>query len=152
MNITSAQVVESERGPLLIIDGVVGRDHHSVRPYADNCVIRLEPLPTTTNSGIAMVHTRAPGAREHRTAVVIASGPGYHTRLGALVPNTVKPGDRVVVDALAGDKMKWDFDLSAPRQNKQPEMDHLLGERGAFRVVRESEILAVIEPDAQAAE
>ncbi len=48
--------------------------------------------------------------------------------------------------------MKWDFDVSAPRQNAAPELDHLLGERGAFRVVREEEILAVVEEEAQAAE
>jgi co-chaperonin GroES (HSP10) len=123
-----------------------------IKPYADNCVIELEPLPTVSESGLALVHTRAPGAREHRTARVLASGPGYFTRLGALVPNTVKPGDRVVVDAMAGDRVKWDMDLTAPRQNAIPEMDHLLGERGAFRVVRESEILAVVQEEAVAAE
>jgi co-chaperonin GroES (HSP10) len=118
-----------------------------IRPYADNVVIELEPLATVSESGLAMVHTRAPGAREHRTARVLASGPGYFTRLGALVPNSVREGDRVIVDALAGDRMKYDFDISAPRQNKQPELDHLLGERGAFRVVREQEILAVLEAE-----
>ena len=123
-----------------------------IKPYGDNVLVRLEPLPTVSESGLALVHTRAPGAREHRTAVVLASGPGYFTRLGALVPNTVKPGDRVVVDAMAGDRVKWDMDLSAPRQNAIPEMDHLLGERGAFRVVRESEILAVVQEEAVAAE
>jgi co-chaperonin GroES (HSP10) len=122
-----------------------------IRCYADNCLIELEPLETVSASGLALVHTRAPGAREHRFARVIASGPGYYTRLGALVPNTVQPGDRVVVDALAGDRMKYDWDISAPRQNKQPELDHLLGERGAFRVVREQEILCVVE-QAEAAE
>lgn len=124
-----------------------------IRPYADNVLLKVEPLATTTESGLALVHTRAPGAREHRFARVLATGPGYKRPCcGAFIPNTVKPGDRVVVDALCGDKMKWDFDVSAPRQNGAPEMDHLLGERGAWRLVREEEILAIVEEDAQAAE
>lgn len=125
-----------------------------IRCYSDNVLLKLEPLSTVSASGLALVHTRAPGAREHRYAKVLASGPGYFTRLGALVPNTVKEGDRVIVDALAGDRVKWDFDLSAPRQNAMPEMDHLLGERGAYRCVREQEILCVVDSDevAQAAE
>lgn len=118
-----------------------------IRPYSDNVLIELEPLPTVSESGLALVHTRAPGAREHRTARVVASGPGFKRPCcGAFIPNTVKPGDRVIVDALAGDKMKYDFDVSAPRQSGQPDIDHLLGERGAWRLVREEEILAVVEP------
>ena len=123
-----------------------------IRPCKDNVLLELEPLPTQTASGLVMVHTRAPGAREHRTARVIASGPGYRRECcGRFVENTVKPGDRVIVDALCGDKMKWDFDVSAPRQSGAPEMDHLLGERGTFRMVRESEILGIIEEDARVA-
>lgn len=121
-------------------------DALNVRCYADNVLIELEPLETTTASGLAMVHTRAPGAREHRFARVVASGPGHKKKCcGAFVPNETKPGDRVLVDALAGDKMKWDFDISAPRQNNHGDMDHLLGERGAWRMVREEEILAIVE-------
>lgn len=124
-----------------------------IQPYADNVLIELEPLETKTASGIALVHTRAPGAREHRFARVIASGPGYRKKCcGGFVPNETRPGDRVIVDALAGDRMKWDFDVSAPRQNKQGDMDHLLGERGAWRMVREEEILAIVETVAEAAE
>ena len=117
-----------------------------MRCYADNVLVQLEPLETVSSSGLALVHTRAPGAREHRFARVIASGPGYHKKCcGGFVPNETKPGDRVIVDAMAGDKMKYDFDVSAPRQNTQGDMDHLLGERGAWRIVREEEILAIVE-------
>lgn len=124
-----------------------------LRCYSDNVLIELEPLATETTSGLALVHTRAPGAREHRFARVIASGPGHKRPCcGAFVPNETKPGDRVVVDALAGDRMKYDFDVSAPRQNKQGDITSLLGERGCYRVVREEEILAIFEPEAQAAE
>lgn len=123
-----------------------------VNCYSDNVLLRLEPQAKQTASGLHMVRTSGPGAREHRTAVVVASGPGYHTRLGALVPNDVAEGDRVLVDALAGDKVKWDWDLSAPRQNEMGDWSELLGERGEFRIVRCQEILGVLEPEAKAAE
>ena len=122
----------------------------TVRAYQDNCIIVLDPIETETASGLAVVHTRKPGAREQRTARVIASGPGYHTKLGALVPNTVKAGDRVMVDAVAG--QNYDMDLTVPRHNKSPGFEELFGDRGEFRIVREQEILAVFEDDAQAAE
>ena len=124
-----------------------------IRPHKDNVLIELEPLATATASGLALVHTRAPGAREHRFARVVASGTGYKRPCcGAFVPNETKPGDRVIVDALAGDRMKYDFDISAPRQNKDGDIDHLLGERGAWRIVREEEILAIVQEEAVAAE
>lgn len=121
-----------------------------MRCYADNVLIEIEPLETVSASGLALVHTRAPGAREHRFARVIASGPGYKRPCcGAFVPNETRPGDRVIVDALAG--QKWDMDISKPRQGIG-DLDHLLGERGAFRVVREDEVLAIVEDEAVAAE
>lgn len=116
----------------------------------DNVIIVLEPQPTETESGIAIVHNRKPGAREQRTARVLASGPGYYTKLGALVPNEVKPGDRVMVDAVAG--QNYDMDLTVPRHNKSPGFEELFGDRGEFRIVREQEILAVIEDEPKAAE
>lgn len=122
----------------------------TIRAYQDNCIIVLEPIETETKSGLAIVHNRAPGAREQRTARVIASGPGYYTRLGALVPNTVKAGDRVMVDAMAG--QNYAMDLTVPRHNKSAEFGELFGDRGEFRIVREQEILAVIDDEAQAAE
>jgi co-chaperonin GroES (HSP10) len=113
------------------------------KAYADNVVIVLEPLPTETASGIAMVRTSAKGARESRTARVVASGPGYRTRLGALVPNELKEGDRVVVDALAG--QNYALDLTIPRHNKNNEFQELFGERGEFRIIRQDEALAVLD-------
>lgn len=114
-----------------------------IRAYQDNVVIVLDPQETETKSGIAIVHNRSPGAREHRTARVIASGPGYHTRLGALVPNEVKAGDRVLVDAVAG--QNYAMDLTVPRHNKSSQFGELFGDRGEFRIVREQEILGVLE-------
>jgi len=110
----------------------------------DNVILVLEPQPTQTASGLSIVHNRSPGAREHRTAKVLASGPGYKRGCcGAFVENQVKPGDRVIVDALAG--QNFAFDLTAPRQNKSAEFQELVGERGEFRIVRHDEILAIID-------
>lgn len=122
-------------------------------PYADNLLIVLEPLETQTKSGIALVRSSGPGAKEHRTARVIASGPGHKRPCcGTFVPNETKPGDRVIVDALAGDRQHFAWDLTAPRHNKIPGFDELFGERAEYRVIREDEVLAVIEAEQAAAE
>jgi co-chaperonin GroES (HSP10) len=121
------------------------------RAYADNVVLQFEPRPEQTASGLALVHSGKNGAREHRTAVVKSSGPGYWQLFkgagGAIrrvfVPNTVKVGDRVIVDALAG--QDYAMDLSVPRHNKSQEFQELFGARGEFRIVREEEILGVLE-------
>jgi co-chaperonin GroES (HSP10) len=139
-----------EEGSLLIVEGTIGRGHGPFKAYADNVIIVMDPRPTETASGIALVNMRGPGAKEHRTARVIASGPGYHTRLGFLIPNEVKEGDRVLVDAFAG--QNYAMDLTVPRHNKSPQFEELFGERGEFRIVRHDEILAVLEDEAQAAE
>lgn len=121
-----------------------------MKAYADNVILALEPLPKETASGLAIVHNRAPGAREHRTARVIASGPGFkRSCCGAFVPNEAKPGDRVIVDAIAG--QNYAFDLTVPRQNKSAEFQEIVGERGEFRIVRHEEILGIIEEDARVA-
>lgn len=115
------------------------------RAYQDNVVIALDPLQRETESGLAIVETKA----KHRTARVLMSGPGYYgpptykNPRGLFHANEVKPGDRVIVDALAG--QNYQLDLNASRQNQAQEFQELLGERGEFRIVREEEILGVIE-------
>jgi co-chaperonin GroES (HSP10) len=135
-----------------------------IRPLKDNVIIALEPKPTQTASGIQLVHDmKKVKARESRTAIVLASGPGYyrprpallgarvyHEAGSAFVPNETRAGDRVIVDALAG--QNYDFDLSIPRTNVSPEFQELVGERGEFRIVREQEILGIIETESAAAE
>ena len=122
------------------------------RAYADNVVIQLLPRESQTASGLALVHSGKNGAREHRQAKVIASGPGYRhpvkgrcggTHGGVFVPNEVKPGDIVLVDAHAG--QNYDLDLTVPRHNKSAEFQELFGENAEFRIVREQEILGVVE-------
>lgn len=129
----------------------------TLRMVSDNVLIRMEPEPTETASGIALVHTRAPGAKEHRTALVLAVGPGHYDGCkacggprGHFIPTTLVAGDRIVIDAVAGSK--WDLDVSAVRTRPTTEFEELLGERGDYRVIRESEALGVLEEEAQAAE
>jgi len=38
------------------------------------------------------------------------------------------------------------MDLTVPRHNKSAEFQDLFGDAGEFRIVREQEILAVVEP------
>ena len=128
-----------------------------IRMLEDNVLIVLEPAPTETASGIAMVHTRAPGAKEHRTARVLSVGPGHHPgckscggQRSTFIPTTLAPGDRVLVTATCGHK--YDFDVSSVRQNLGAEFDSMLGERGDHRVIREAEALAVLEDEQVAAE
>ncbi len=123
--------------------------------YADNVLLELLPHEAQTPSGIHLARLAGDRATEHRKARVLASGPGRFTRLGALVPNGVAPGDTVIVSAMCGDKTNWSsFDVGdAPRANEaNARVESINGERGAFRVVRAEEILAVIEAGAQAAE
>jgi co-chaperonin GroES (HSP10) len=132
------------------VDPKLGVEGTKFRAYADNVVLAFEPRETQTASGLSVVHSGKNGAREHRTARVVASGPGYWHRFGTsqrstrvFVENTVKVGDRVIVDALAGQDYR--MDLSIPRHNKDQQFQELFGERGEFRIVREEEILGVLE-------
>lgn len=118
-----------------------------MRPYADNVHIELEPMPTMSAGGIHLPQTSRQGARGSRTARVVASGPGHYrqvrdgangTRDQAFIPNETRPGDRVIVDAQAG--QAWETEMSSPRHNPH-------GDFGDARIVRESEILAIIESD-----
>lgn len=119
------------------------------RPFMDNVFLELEPLPTVSAGGLHLPQQSWLGARGSRYARVIASGPGFYLNKPggargtvengrAFVPNQTKPGDRVVVDALAG--TVYDGELSAPRHNKETAY-------GLMRVVREQEILAIVEDD-----
>ena len=118
-----------------------------MKPYADNVHIELEPIPTMTAGGLHLPQTQRSKARGSRYARVVASGPGHYrqrrdgangTKDSVFVPNETRPGDRVIVDAQAG--QAWETEMSAPRHNPH-------GDFGDARIVRESEILAIIEDD-----
>jgi co-chaperonin GroES (HSP10) len=126
------------------------------RALADNVAIVLEPLETMTHGGLHLPQRTERGALGCRFAKVIASGPGHWAqRRGgagstvemtrAFVPNETKPGDRVLLPALSG--TNFDLDISIPRHNKGDDFKELLGEKGEFRIVREAEILAIVETD-----
>jgi len=118
-----------------------------VKPYADNVWIELEPLETMSAGGLHLPQQSRAGARGSRFARVLASGAGHYrqvrdtangTRDQAFVPNETREGDRVIVDAMAG--QAWDGEISMPRHNRG-------GDFGDRRVVREAEILAILEHD-----
>jgi len=122
----------------------------------DNVLIVIEPLETQTESGITLVRLET-GARDRRIAKVLSVGPGYWTGCRhcgtsktTFVPTELKPGDRVIVDATAG--QDYSLDISVPRHNKSPEFQEVCGERGAFRIIREQEAhCIVVSEDEQAA-
>lgn len=118
-----------------------------MRPYADNVLVELEPLSTMSAGGLHLPQQSRQGARGSRFARVVASGPGHYRQRNAgahgtqdsvFVANETKPGDRVLVDAMAG--QAWETDMSMPRHNKG-------GDFGDTRIVREDEILAIIETE-----
>lgn len=132
-----------------------------IRPTQDNVIVALEPLPEMSETGAIHLPQRSQSdRRQARIAVVLASGPGYYKRINlrearetnglaeeqyVFVPNETKPGDRVLIDALAG--QDYNLDLDVPRHNKGADFLELLGERREFRIVRESgEIHGVLEP------
>lgn len=129
--------------PLIEGGDLTHLDPVKFRAFADNVLVRLLPLPTRTASGIYTPPSEKRRVQETREAVVVASGPGYHNKSGKLVPNETRAGDRVLVPAQAGDI--WHSALSAPRFNKTAEFQGLMGEEGDYRVVREQEILCVLE-------
>ena len=115
-----------------------------MKPYADNVVVRLHPLETMSAGGLHLPQQSRQGARGSRRATVVASGPGHYRQVrdGAngsrdqtFIKNETREGDVVLVDALAG--QAWEADMSMPRHNKG-------GDFGDTRIVRESEILAIL--------
>jgi chaperonin GroES len=114
-----------------------------IRMYQDNVALRFERLPERSVGGLHLPQTRS---EKTRTAVVLSVGPGHVNKVGVFVPTQVQVGERVVVDQHAG--QDYSLDLSCPRQNKPTEWAN---EQGEFRIVREDEILAVLD-EAQAAE
>lgn len=119
---------------------VIGTDGESLRAHQDNLVIVFEPSESL--STVLHIMESRP---KHRLAKVMLSGAGYITKHGVLVENTVKERDRVVVDADAG--QDYAMDINIPRHNaKGCEFESMFGHSGNFRIVREQEVLGIIEP------
>ena len=119
-----------------------------IRPTADNVVIVLEPEETMTPGGLYCAPQK--GARYSRVGRVLSVGPGHYGRAswkhpeGCFHQTELRVGDRVIVDSKCGQDYR--LDLNAPRQNKGAEFSALCGAKGEFRIIREDEALAVIEP------
>jgi len=113
----------------------------AIRAVKDNVVVRLLPPPAVTRGGIHIPQTAGRRKTGTREAEVLAVGPGHHrdSGFGGLVPTTVRVGEVVLVDELAG--QDYSLDVYRPRQNKGAELS------GEIRIVREDEIHAVIERD-----
>jgi chaperonin GroES len=119
---------------------VIGKGGESLRAYQDNVVLMFEPAESL--STVLHIMERKP---KHRLARVMLSGPGYVTKQGVLIENSVRERDRVVVQADAG--QDYALDVNIPRFNKGSEFESLFGQSGNFRIVREEEILGVVEAD-----
>lgn len=92
-------------------------------PLEDRVVLKALEAETTTAGGIVI-----PGADKEKPqqAEVIAVGPGKTSDDGKLIPMQVKAGDKVVYSKYSGTEVK-------------------LSEDEKYTIVRQSDILAVIE-------
>lgn len=124
-------------------------------PTQDNVLIELEALPDQTAGGLFVPDMGKKDSRRKNTAVrwarVLAVGPGHRPGCKAcggqrdsFIPTEVRAGDRVLVDAVAG--QDYSADLTAPRHHKKAlTFDGVAGYRGELRMVREDECIAIDE-------
>jgi co-chaperonin GroES (HSP10) len=111
-----------------------------IRPTQDNVLLLLDPdIPTETASGIAIVQFEKSKAYANRMGRVLAVGPGHEDKRGVFQPTQIKVGERVVVPVLAGDNYTYQ------KRQDFAEMYGLEGDNWELRMVREDEILGVIE-------
>lgn len=109
-----------------------------IRPTQDNVLIQFLPPPKLAPGGIIFLPDTAKPEQTLR-AEVVAVGPGYYrdSGHGRFIPTTLQPGEVVLVDRQAG--QDYTLDVSAPRQNARG------SDWGDYRMVREEEVLAVVE-------
>ena len=141
-----------------------------IRPLADNVLLVLEPdTPKQTAAGVFTVRLQEKGeAYGNRIGYVLAVGPGHYVprkyrdtkadeanvvETGKFQPTSTQPGERVVIRVTAGDRYEYtkrqDFaDMYAARLTEWG----ISLDSAEFRVVREAEILAVIEGDSEVRE
>lgn len=93
----------------------------SIKPLADNVVIKATEAEETTKSGIVLTSA---AKEKPQIAVVVAVGPGGMVD-GKEVKMTVKVGDKVIAAKYAGTDIKLD------------------GEE--YSILRQSDILAIVE-------
>ncbi len=112
-----------------------------IRPTKDNVLLVLEPdVPKQTAAGIFTVQMQDPSkAYANRMGRVLAVGPGHEDKRGRFQPTSVQPGERVIIHCTAGDRYEY------TKRQDFAEMYGLTGDNLEFRMVREEEILAVID-------
>ncbi len=77
----------------------------TIKPLSDRVVTKPVEVEETTKSGIILT---AAAKEKPQVAEVVAVGPGAHNKDGALIPMTVKVGDRVLCNKYAGTEVKLD--------------------------------------------
>ncbi len=93
----------------------------NLKPLSDRVVVKMVELEETTKSGIILPGT---AKEKPQVAEVVAVGPGK-TEDGALVPMTIKVGDRVITSKYSGTEVKLGND--------------------EYVIVRQDDILATID-------
>lgn len=71
----------------------------NVKPLGDRIIIEAAPAETKTASGIYIPET---AQEKPQYGTVVAVGPGRYADSGALIPMTVKAGDKVIYGKFAG--------------------------------------------------
>ncbi len=94
----------------------------NIKPLADRVVIQLVEAEETTKSGIILTSA---AKEKPQVALVVAVGPGAKNDDGAIIPMTVKVGDKVLTAKYSGTEVKVD------------------GEE--YTIVREDDILAIVD-------
>ncbi len=94
----------------------------NIKPLADRVVLQLVEAEETTKSGIILTSA---AKEKPQVALVVAVGPGAKNDDGAVIPMTVKVGDKVLTAKYSGTEVKVD------------------GEE--YTIVREDDILAIVD-------
>lgn len=95
------------------------------RPIQDRVFVEVDQQDSNITTGGIVVIEHNPAQK--RTGRILASGPGYHDEKGRFIPNTLKPGDRVVLGSYAGTEITL--------------------EGKTFRVMREGDIAGLVDED-----
>lgn len=74
----------------------------TLKPLSDRVVVKMVEMEETTKSGIILPGT---AKEKPQVAEVVAVGPGL-MKDGALVPMTVKVGDKVITSKYSGTEVK----------------------------------------------
>jgi chaperonin GroES len=98
-----------------------------LRPLHDRIVVRTDQPPAHSEGGIFLL----PQTREKTIqGEILASGPGYTDDRGRFFPNSVRPGDRVLLGSYKGVEIEVD------------------GEK--VQIMRQGDLAGIVEEDGHA--